>query len=301
MWRLRLSRRKVGIVVVYHAIAAESGDPSWELSPALGLRLFNAQLRHHKRRYHVVALTDLQTAVVRRRRWRRLPLAITFDDDLLSHVTIAAPSLRELGVAATFFVAAHGESRPIAYWWETVQEAFRQGVGVTSAASATTDLATVARSVQQLAPHERDVLIAELGSQVRISGRDGGLDERDVATLAADATIGFHTRGHYVLTKLQADELERELVRGLSDLRRASQQAVTAIAYPHGEADRRIADAARRAGFTIGVTTRPTAVTPASDPLLLGRLEPSRVSLGHHALRLVRTIARGDNPSTTHP
>jgi peptidoglycan/xylan/chitin deacetylase (PgdA/CDA1 family) len=299
MWRLRLSARKVGIVVVYHGVAAESGDPSWELSPALGLRLFKAQLRHHKRRYHVVALTDLQTAVARRRRWTRLPLAITFDDDLQSHVAIAAPALRELGATATFFVAAHGASRPLAYWWETVQEAFHQGVDVTSAASATTDLATVARRVRQLGAHERDALIAELRSRVRIAVDDRGLDETDVATLAATATIGFHTCGHYELTSLQADESARELVRGLSGLRRASQQPVTAIAYPHGAADERIADAARRAGFTIGVTTRPTAVTPASDPLLLGRLEPSRLSLGHHALRLVTAIARGDSRSTT--
>jgi hypothetical protein len=52
-----------------------------------------------------------------------------------------------------------------------------------------------------------------------------------------------------------------------------------------------VAATARGAGFACGYTTTEVAVTPASDPLLLGRFNPSYRSPGHFALQLVRILA----------
>jgi peptidoglycan/xylan/chitin deacetylase (PgdA/CDA1 family) len=297
IWLLRLSRRRLGLIVVYHAVAAERGDTGRSFSAAVGIRLFRAQLRHYRRWYRLTALEDLSDAVAGRGRGGRFPLALTFDDDLRSHVDTVLPAIRAISAPATFFLGADPTSRAIAYWWDPLEAALDRGLPLPPpiASLVTTDRRAIARAVINLDPHERDGMTAELRKQVGLDVNAPGLDERDVAVLAPVATIGFHTRGHHLLTRLGDDELARELTVGLSTLRHASKQTVLAIAYPHGEADERVANAAREAGFQIGVTTRPTAVTPGTDPLLLGRVEASVSSLGDHVLRLVRVLASTDS------
>ena len=50
--------------------------------------------------------------------------------------------------------------------------------------------------------------------------------------------------------------------------------------------------AARAAGFDAGLTGQPTVVTPASEPLLLGRLSPSHTSLGELAFDVAWALFR---------
>jgi hypothetical protein len=69
------------------------------------------------------------------------------------------------------------------------------------------------------------------------------------------------------------------------------------IAYPHGETDARVADAARSAGYRLGFTTERRALGPHTDPLLIGRFQPSYASPGHTAMELVRALyAWGTRP-----
>lgn len=51
------------------------------------------------------------------------------------------------------------------------------------------------------------------------------------------------------------------------------------IAYPHGEADVRVAGAARGAGYELGLTGSPTRADPTTDPLLIGRVEAQALTL----------------------
>src|SRR5262245_17390140 len=101
---LRLSARRAGVVLVYHALAERTGDPERDLVPAHSVAQVEAQLRHLLRRYELVRLEELPAAVAARRRGRRFPISVSFDDDLESHAHLAAPLLRRLGVPATFFL-----------------------------------------------------------------------------------------------------------------------------------------------------------------------------------------------------
>jgi peptidoglycan/xylan/chitin deacetylase (PgdA/CDA1 family) len=129
-------------------------------------------------------------------------------------------------------------------------------------------------------------------------GGDPEPEEVDVERLvAADHEIGFHTRGHRVLTDLDQDELTRELVDGREELAAAAGAPVDMLAYPFGIADERVAAAARSAGYRAAFTVDCRAVTPATDPLLLPRIDapfdpPAR--LGWHLARaLSRALTAG--------
>ena len=104
--------------------------------------------------------------------------------------------------------------------------------------------------------------------------------------------IGFHTRDHDRLPTLSDDALARAMRAGVADLSAAAGAPLRAIAYPHGDADERVAAAARDARFACGYTTSGVAVRADTDPFLMGRLYPSRVSIAHLASQLNYVIRR---------
>jgi hypothetical protein len=103
--------------------------------------------------------------------------------------------------------------------------------------------------------------------------------------------IGFHTRDHEPLTLLGDADLKDALHRGRSELAFEAGRELDAIAYPHGKVEARVAEAARRAEFSHGFTTAAGSMDPNTDPLLIGRLDPSWMrSTGQLALNLVLSL-----------
>ena len=124
--------------------------------------------------------------------------------------------------------------------------------------------------------------------------REVGVSEEGVRALVdAGMSIGFHTRGHHVLPPLDDEALNGAFDDGRAELEKAVGAPLTVVAYPHGRADERVANAARRAGFTTGYTGSPVPVRANDDPLLLGRLTPSYRSARHLAAEVAAALIRG--------
>jgi peptidoglycan/xylan/chitin deacetylase (PgdA/CDA1 family) len=294
---LRRSGRRIGAALVYHRVGDPPGELERELVPALGSSLFAAQLRHLSSEYRLVAASELPRAVHERRRGERLPVAITFDDDLRSHVEVAAPLLRGAGAPATFFLTGASLRAPHQFWWERLQTAVDRGLDLSSlglpGADETRGIHQLGQTIEMLTASERDEIDAELGRLVGPDPSHVGLRSRDVERLAREGfEIGFHTQRHDPLPGLTGEELERAMRDGRPELERLAGKRMGAIAYPHGRADARVAAAARAAGFELGFTGSREVVRPESDPLLLGRVSPSYESVGALALGLAWVLFR---------
>ena len=253
------------------------------------------------RSYRVVPASEL-LAAVRARRWgQRIPVAITFDDDLPCHLDHAAPILRDEGATATFFLTGIGLEGPGAFWWERLERAFDEGVIDSEGVRALTGLepvpgATGARAfapaIQQLPPPEKERVSQALLERLGGDPQDTGLRAGQIRQLADQGfEIGFHTRDHDELTSLGDDALERAMVEGRDAVERAAGRSLATIAYPHGAADERVATAAREAGYTAGFTTTSEAIDERTNPLLIGRLYPTYDSADRFALTLARALA----------
>jgi peptidoglycan/xylan/chitin deacetylase (PgdA/CDA1 family) len=303
-WVTRFSGRRSGLALMYHAVGEPPGDPSRELVPAHATTLFEAQLRHLERHYRVVPASELLAAAAGRRRGGRLPVAITFDDDLESHRSVAMPVLKRMRLPATFFLSGASLSRPSDFWWERLQRAIDRGVDVTPALAAAPAAARAASAVaeqpgaihelamaiQLLPPARRDEVSGALASLAGSGPSQAGLRAEDVQALAdAGFEVGFHTLRHDYLPGLGDSELAAAMRDGGGELERVA-GPVRSIAYPHGGADRRVADAAREAGYSYGFTGSGEAVRPETDPLLIGRIEPSFESVGHFAIQVSRAL-----------
>ena len=292
---LRLSGRRVGVALAYHAVGERAGDPQRELVPNVSTRSFRAQVRHLKSCYRLVTASELPGAVADRRRGQRIPAAITFDDDLLSHVEVAAPVLQEAGVQATFFITGATMDGPHVFWWQRLQAAVDEerfepsvlaGLVDDEVAVGRGDIHGIAHAIKLLDPGRKAAAEERLAESLGHPVDAPRLPAAAVRQLAKRFEIGFHTRVHPYLPSVSDSDLERAMADGRSELAAAAGAVQPVIAYPHGGAGPREAAAARAAGFETGYTTVPALVRPEEDRLLLGRIEVAPCSAGRLALRV---------------
>ena len=302
----QLSSARAGAVLVYHRVGGRNGgNPSLEILAAVATGVFDRQLRHLRRHYRVVPAAELLEAVRARRRGQRFPVAITFDDDLASHVRDALPALNRAGLSATFFLGGHSLNEPHPLWWEDLQRAVDERLVQADSLPhvSETDLRAalertpkaifrVAAAIEGLDRMKRDEVAAVLRAAVgppRVA--EEGLRPADVqALVAAGLAVGFHTLRHDALPTLSDTQLEQALRDGRDVLDSVIGARLDVISYPHGKADARVAAAARAAGYTHGFTTTRNPVTPETDPLLIPRISPA-MTAGKTALRLARAVA----------
>jgi peptidoglycan/xylan/chitin deacetylase (PgdA/CDA1 family) len=290
---LRLSARRAGVALVYHGLREDGSDPADVLVRRHGSAVFAAQLRYLHSRYRLVPADRLQHEAAARRRGQRFPVALTFDDDLASHARLAAPIMEKVGAPATFFLCGSSLEKPHTFWWQRLQRAVDAGIEVPLEAE---DIFEMARQLEALSVAKRTEIDEDLARRLGPDEHEQGLRGGDVRALAEKRfDIGFHTLNHVTLVGLDDPALAHSLTDGRADLEQAAGRRLTAIAYPHGKADERVAIAARQAGFGVGFTGSSEPVRPSSDALLLGRVEPAHAPVARLALQLVRVLFQRDH------
>jgi len=142
-------------------------------------------------------------------------LAVTFDDAYRSVPELALPVLAELGVVGTVFVPTAEMGEGALRVWPGIE----QWVG--------------SRWEEELA----------------------GASWADLRRLSeAGWEIGSHTRTHPHLIGLDEESLRAELQGSREDCMAATGLACTSLAYPYGEANLRVAAAAKEAGYEAATT-----------------------------------------------
>jgi peptidoglycan/xylan/chitin deacetylase (PgdA/CDA1 family) len=137
----------------------------------------------------------------------------TFDDAYRSVLTLAAPILERLGVPGTVFVPTDWAGRDEPMTWPGIDE----WLG---------------------GPHEHELL---------------PLSWEELAGLAERGwEVGSHTRSHPHLTTVDDDRLRDELAGSRAACEAALGRPCRTIAYPYGDQDARVRDAAREAGYAAG-------------------------------------------------
>jgi peptidoglycan/xylan/chitin deacetylase (PgdA/CDA1 family) len=293
--RVRTSAGVRGAALVIHDVAPRAGDPELEVNPALATKQLERIVSYLCRRYHLVHAADLVAAAHGRKPGELVPVALTFDDDIPSHLEHAAPALARHGATATAFLC--GAADP--FWWQRLQQAVDTGAleaahlpqidpRLTAAATARRSWAIgrLAKAIEDLEPEQRDAVSTTLAELA--PGTPAPLGAAGArALLDFGWELGFHTRRHDVLVALDEDGLATALRDGRDWL----PSAPRALAYPHGKAGPREAAAARAAGYEVAFTGAAEVVTEESDPHLIGRVQPAVATLGTFALQLARLLA----------
>jgi peptidoglycan/xylan/chitin deacetylase (PgdA/CDA1 family) len=283
--------RHRSLVLIYHRVT--SGPRSaLEIVPVVSPSTLRAHLDTLQEFADVTSLD----AVLSGEHTGRLRVAITFDDDDLSHVEHALPVLASAGVRATFFLSGRALHGLPDYWWAHLEQALMaHGVGAVAAALEVTG------NISRIASACEDPRVAERLSRLAVAPSGRQLAAADIAQLTgADMTIGFHTLGHPVLCSLRPSALNDALTHGRARLEQAAGTAIHYVAYPHGRADARVALAAKTSGYRAGFIAGGRAVSRDVDPFLIPRWEPGQLTAAQLAtealLRLHAPVGPGGAP-----
>jgi peptidoglycan/xylan/chitin deacetylase (PgdA/CDA1 family) len=281
------------LVLVYHRLGPPA-PPGCEVVPAVPVDVFRAQLRAL---CEVVDLVTIDEVLAPPSGDQKRPaVALTFDDDLPSHVEHALPVLREVGVPAAFFLSGRVLHGLGSYWFQQLEALLIAYGERRTAALLRVPEARVGSLAQTC---ERSVDLRHRVSQLAAGMSPPAILERDAiaAFVAAGMTVGFHTVDHDVLPDLDDQALENAVLRGREDLAAAAGAAVRYFAYPHGKADTRSASTVRRAGFSAAFTGRAQPVREGDDLYGLGRWEPGPLAVDDLLVTMAVRFHRASLPS----
>ena len=100
------------------------------------------------------------------------------------------------------------------------------------------------------------------------------MDGDDILTaLSGGLELFSHTVTHARLDECDDEALAAELAGSKDSLERRFGSGIQAVCYPYGAFDRRVENAAREAGYSMGFTVEPEMIGGKSDPLSLGRIQ----------------------------
>jgi peptidoglycan/xylan/chitin deacetylase (PgdA/CDA1 family) len=309
----RKSNRSSLVILCYHRVLPTPERENY-IIPALAVtpEAFEKQIAVVVKHYHCVPLHEAVN------KWKEPAhdkplLAITFDDGYADNALHAAPILEKFGVRATFFVVSGligtaerawydllgrmvqrmarqpiaeltrkpAEDDPVAVW---IAEHFRHrhGLSVTRIVAAAKKLPHALRIdvMVRLRAAAPDDLLQDSSDQM--------MSPEQLRYLASRGhEIGSHTMTHPLLPQLNDDDLCSELTASKEFIEQVTGAGVTSFAYPNGDHDNRVVDAARAAGYHCAVTMQSGLNPPGADPLRLRRIyvTQERFSRGNGAFR----------------
>jgi peptidoglycan/xylan/chitin deacetylase (PgdA/CDA1 family) len=163
-------------------------------------------------------------------------LSITFDDAYRSVIELAKPILDRYGMVATVFVPTRFAGTDAPMSWPGIDG--------------------------WIGTEDEPELVPMSWGELRALERDGW-------------EIGSHTESHPHLTQVDAERLGAELAASRLTVEREIGKPCLAIAYPYGDHDERVVEAAREAGYEAAATL------PGRLPRRFGPHEFPRIGVYH--------------------
>lgn len=263
-------RKRAGAAIfAFHNVVADDESPArCDASLHVPLSAFQDYLAVIADSYRVVPLTEIADRIARRRPVEGLA-ALTFDDAYRGVLRHALPAMSRRGLPATVFVVSGAAAAPAPFWWDLLggEDGVPASVREPALAELRGDGEAVLRRHPAMEVPMPPALLPASWHEVRAAARDG-------------ITIGSHTVSHRNLAALDSQELREEVERSRAEIRAATGTLPDAISYPYGMAGDQVVEAARRGGYTAGVTMRFGLATRSSDPLALPRINvPAGISV----------------------
>ncbi len=251
----RLNRRRPAILI-YHGLVADRSSHEWTQVPRDD---FAGQMKYLKEKFTPVSLERLvnmlETGDIAPH-----TVAVTFDDGYKSNLDLALPVLKKYDIPATIFVSSGfvlAETGERSFLWpDWVTMIFLShrkgsldltGIGAGRYEFSSTSDRYRARDqlVEQLKsiPDRKrrtimQILTATFREQIdfRDFTRYLPLSPAEVRCLADEEliSIGAHSRSHSILSRVDDDDLEAEIIGCKKDLEDMTDTEITQFAYPNG-------------------------------------------------------------------
>ena len=263
-------RKRAGAAIfAFHNVVSDDGIPErCDRSLHVALSDFQDYLSVIADGYRVVPLSELAERVRHRRSVQGLA-ALTFDDAYRGVFMHAVPLLVRRALPATIFVVSGAAAAPAPFWWDLL--------------GADGDVPAPIRehALRDLRGDRDDVLARHPANGAVIPPELLPATWRDVRAAARDGmAIGSHTVSHRNLAVLDPAALRGELERARAEIGATLGTPPAEVSYPYGLHNDAVLEAARRSGYTAGVTMRFGLTARDTEPMALPRINvPAGISI----------------------
>ncbi|HEX6929819.1 MAG TPA: polysaccharide deacetylase family protein [Gammaproteobacteria bacterium] len=275
-----LARRVFGksnwLILMYHRIINQPSEDPFRLGMCVDRAHFAEQLDFLTQRFTPITVED---AVQRIRHGRPLPrntLSVTFDDGYRDFVNLAMPVLGRYNCPATIYVSTGGIQENRHFWWDRVIASFANtrskhlDLEIPDVRGHSDSLhlgfsgrrRALLRTLDMLWDQpaaQIDPLVslieAVLGAPENCLGAER-LTLEKISLLDQDAVeIAVHCDAHADLTRMQPDEVLRDIAKSRRCLEEAAGRRLQGFAYPGGRQNNPVRQIVSRAGFSYAAGT----------------------------------------------
>ncbi len=288
---LRARARRGATLLMYHRILPREAIGDYFEGLAIEPETLEAQARWLARECEVVVAREAARRLAAGDTGGSRPVvAVTFDDGYRDNFQQAAMILERHGLRGTFFVSTDFAPGGGILWCDAAARAWREDrqscrLALAEATGSPADDGAVATldawmgRLKRLGHARRNAVVAALGPR-EPDDFEAPMDAMMLRSLHARGhEVASHTCSHPMMPELDDEALDAECVRSRSVLEELLGAPVEGICYPNGRADARVREAAARAGYRYGCTTRPGLNLPGGDAMMLSRNHASRLAV----------------------
>ena len=277
--RLALNSKEL-TVLAYHRIYNLSNEDLFPFDPELvsaSVNDFEWQMRYIKKCFYPCSFGEVIECLESGRQIPERAVIVTFDDGHEDNYKNAYPVLASLEIPATIFLSTGYIEKEDIFWFDEVAyriyraEPGEYSVPVLDMKISLKDIVSRRQATDKILlamKRVKDRIRREALAQIRVDTNveilkddrvmSGNLTWAQVGEMAnGGIEFGSHTVSHPILTKVGDDQLKSEMQDSRRTIENHIGKEVQVLAYPVGgtdEFDERVINAAREAGYLMGVS-----------------------------------------------
>lgn len=275
-------------ILLYHRVAPRSGH--WSSYSSIIPSDFERQLAYLASNFHVIPLLELAHIIQNDLTFPKKAAVITFDDGYKDNYLFAYPLLKKYGLPATIFLTSGYIGRDQLFWWDKVNYLIEHtsmktldlpdlGIFSLSSTLQRRKVFTHIRDKLKTMPEaEKQKMIGYLASETKIEVPPGIaanliLSWEEVREMAGQwIEFGSHGVTHAILTNLQEEEAEIEMVVSKKEIEERLQKPVLSFSYPNGGFRSEMGGVLKKSGYKCAVIVRGKIAKKKDDPYELPRI-----------------------------
>lgn len=283
---MRINQGKVSILM-YHGVVKESLDPfCWT---QIERKQFNRHIQYLKKHYQILRLVDVIEYIEHNRTLPENTAVLTFDDGLKNNFTVAYPILKQFNVPATIFLATGCVSKRSLCWPDRLYVYLKytkeeyvdlndRGLGfypITTRKEKEKAFDEIVSRLKYISVKEKDGILAELPARLRVNPdimeeAFEPLTWKEIKMMHQEGLIDFggHTVNHNILTNLDEEEMESEIVESCRRIATEIGNGNQLFAYPNGgkkDFNENTKQILRKHQILCGLSTLPALYHPGGD------------------------------------
>lgn len=301
--RIRLKNKAV--VLMYHRVLpSEMRSKSFSHDGIIVEETtFEMHMQFLKDNYNVISLNEFMHCIEKKTPFQDYSCLITFDDGWQDNYQYAYPILNSYGLPALIFLTVNYIATTGQFWQERLSELLFNIHRLSAEQPAmnanyhellkkhnfeqilTVSEENLRSSIQEMVTQCKQHSYADIGNIIAdlsevLTNMTGSSNNPDrfmnwveiKEMIDGGISFGSHTMNHKILTKIPADETEREIAESKHHIKLHLKREVDAFSYPNGNYNREIAERVKSHGYAVAFGTENGFVACSDDPFTFKRI-----------------------------